>query len=79
MTDDQEQTDHYWNALTSDGGRESMCGWLKDKFGFSWQIVPKKLLELMNGSDPLKGQKVFQAMMGMQKIVIQDLEDAYHS
>jgi predicted 3-demethylubiquinone-9 3-methyltransferase (glyoxalase superfamily) len=79
MTDNQEETDHLWNALTSDGGRESMCGWLKDQFGMSWQIVPKKLIELMNDSDQLKAQKVVQAMMKMQKIVIKDLEEAYHS
>ncbi|GAA5082803.1 VOC family protein [Chryseobacterium ginsengisoli] len=79
MTDDQEQTDKYWNALTNDGGRESMCGWLKDKFGFSWQIVPKRLIQLMSDSDQEKAGKVVQAMMGMQKIVIQDLEDAYNS
>lgn len=79
MTDDQQQTDHYWNILTSDGGQESMCGWLKDKFGFSWQIVPKRLIQLMNDSDQEKAYKVVQAMMKMQKIIIQDLEDAYHS
>ncbi|RNA62683.1 VOC family protein [Chryseobacterium nematophagum] len=79
MTDDQEQTDRYWNILTSDGGRESMCGWLKDKFGFSWQIVPKKLIQLMSDSDPLKAQKVVQEMMKMQKIIINDLEKAYSS
>lgn len=79
MTDDQEQTDHLWNALTSDGGRESMCGWLKDKYGFSWQIVPKKLIQLMSDPDQEKAQKVVQAMMRMQKIIIQDLENAYDS
>jgi len=79
MTDDQEQTDHLWNTLTSDGGRESMCGWLKDKYGFSWQIVPKKLIQLMSDPDQEKAQKVVQAMMKMQKIVIKDLEDAYNS
>lgn len=79
MTDDQEETDHLWNSLTADGGMESQCGWLKDKFGVSWQIVPKRLLELMNGEDRMKGIKVMQAMMGMQKIVIKDLENAYNS
>ncbi|SDI76013.1 Glyoxalase superfamily enzyme, possibly 3-demethylubiquinone-9 3-methyltransferase [Chryseobacterium taeanense] len=79
MTDNQEQTDLYWNALTADGGRESMCGWLKDKFGFSWQIVPKRLIQLMSDSDQEKAQKVVQAMMKMQKISIEDLEKAYHS
>lgn len=79
MTDNQEQTDTYWNTLTADGGRESMCGWLKDKFGFSWQIVPKRLIQLMSDSDQEKAQKVVQAMMKMQKISIEDLEKAYHS
>ncbi|MGZ5273935.1 MAG: VOC family protein, partial [Kaistella sp.] len=79
MTDDQQQTDHLWNSLTAGGGRASMCGWLKDKFGLSWQIVPKKLIELMNDSDPYKAQKVMQAMSTMQKIVIADLEKAYES
>lgn len=77
MTDNQEQTDHLWNSLTQNGGRESMCGWLKDPFGVSWQIVPKRLIELMNDSNPEKAQKVVQAMMKMQKIVIKDLEEAY--
>lgn len=79
MTDDQEQTDHLWNTLTSDGGRESMCGWLKDRYGMSWQIVPKKLIRLMSDPDQEKAQKVVQAMMKMQKIIIQDLEEAYKS
>ncbi len=79
MTDNQQQTDHLWNALTADGGTESMCGWLKDKFGLSWQIIPKKLIQLMSDSDQEKGQKVAQSMMKMQKIVIKDLEEAYHS
>lgn len=79
MTDDQEQTDKYWNSLTSNGGRESMCGWLKDPFGFSWQIVPKRLIQLMSDPDQAKAQKVVQAMMKMQKISIADLENAYNS
>lgn len=79
MTDDQVQTDHLWNTLISGGGRESMCGWLKDKYGISWQIVPKRLIELMSDSDQSKAQKVVQAMMQMQKIIIEDLEAAYKS
>lgn len=79
MTDDQEQTDQYWNSLTSNGGRESMCGWLKDPYGFSWQIVPKRLIQLMSDPDQEKAQKVVQAMMKMQKISIADLENAYNS
>ncbi|MDQ1095587.1 MULTISPECIES: VOC family protein [Chryseobacterium] len=79
MTDDQSQTDHYWNALVAGGGRESMCGWLKDRYGLSWQIVPKRLIELMNDQDPAKAHKVVQAMFQMQKIIIEDLEKAYYS
>ncbi len=80
MTDDQIQTDYLWNSLLLDGGRESLCGWLKDQFGVSWQIVPKRLLELMNDFDqPQKAQKVVEAMMSMQKIIIADLENAYNS
>ncbi|WP_407477698.1 VOC family protein [Elizabethkingia meningoseptica] len=79
MTDDQQETDHFWNSLISGGGRESMCGWLKDPYGVSWQIVPKRLIELMNDSDPEKSQKIFQAMLKMQKIIIADLEEAYRS
>ncbi|MCL1671225.1 VOC family protein [Elizabethkingia ursingii] len=79
MTNGQEETDHLWNTLISGGGRESMCGWLKDQYGVSWQIVPKRLIELMNDSNPEKSQKVVQAMLKMQKIVIADLEAAYNS
>ncbi len=80
MTDDQKQTDHLWSSLTKEGGVESRCGWLKDKYGLSWQIVPKRLLELMNDFDhPHKAQKVVEAMMEMQKIEISVLEKAYQS
>lgn len=79
MTNNQKETDHLWNTLISGGGRESMCGWLKDQYGVSWQIVPKRLIELMNDTDPAKSQKVVQAMLKMQKIVIADLEAAYNS
>lgn len=74
--DDQAETDYYWNALTSDGGKESMCGWLVDKFGVSWQVTPRRLMELMGDPDPQKSGRVAQAMMQMQKIVIADLEKA---
>ncbi len=73
---DQAETDNYWNKLTADGGEESMCGWLKDKFGISWQIVPRRLIELMNESNHEKAGRVMQAMMKMKKIVIADLENA---
>jgi predicted 3-demethylubiquinone-9 3-methyltransferase (glyoxalase superfamily) len=70
----QEEIDHYWNNLTADGGQESMCGWLKDKYGFSWQIVPAILGKLM--SDPEKGQRVMQALMKMKKLDIATLTNA---
>jgi predicted 3-demethylubiquinone-9 3-methyltransferase (glyoxalase superfamily) len=76
---DQEEVDYYWNKLTSDGGQESMCAWLKDKFGVSWQIVPKTLVDLLNDKDSAKAQKVMKAMLQMKKIIIKDLEKAYNS
>ena len=76
LTNNQEETDHYWNSMTKDGGAESMCGWLKDKFGVSWQITPKRLLELINQPDRKKGQKVMEAMMQMKKIIVADIEKA---
>lgn len=75
--DDQNEVDFYWNKLTSDGGMESQCGWLKDKFGISWQIVPTILIELLGDADPVKAQKVMMSMLKMKKIIIADLEDAY--
>lgn len=70
----QEEIDQYWNNLTADGGQESMCGWLKDKYGFSWQIVPAILGKLM--SDPEKGHRVMQALMKMKKLDIATLTNA---
>lgn len=73
-TNDQPETDHYWNALTADGGQESMCAWLKDKFGVSWQIVPKQLISLLSSNDKQKAKHAMDAMLKMKKIVIKDLE-----
>ncbi len=72
----QEEIDHFWNKLTAGGGEESMCGWLKDKFGLSWQIVPPILVELMGDKDKAKAGRVMQAMMKMKKIIIADLKKA---
>jgi predicted 3-demethylubiquinone-9 3-methyltransferase (glyoxalase superfamily) len=72
----QEEVDHLWNKLT-EGGSENRCGWLKDKYGLSWQIIPNALTELMNDLDPEKSTAVFQAMMKMNKIVIADLKQAH--
>lgn len=73
----QEEIDYFWNKLTADGGQESMCGWLKDQFGVSWQIVPPVLMEMHADKDPVKASNVMQAMMKMKKIIIADLEKAY--
>ena len=76
--DTQDEIDHFWNKLTADGGQESMCGWLKDKFGVSWQIVPPVLGEMLVDKDRTKAGRVMQAMMGMKKIIIADLNKAYN-
>lgn len=75
---DQAEVDHYWNILTADGGAESMCGWLRDKFGLSWQIVPTKAISLCWGTEnPAASGRAAAAMMQMKKLVIADLEKAY--
>lgn len=74
---DQQEVDHYWNSLTAAGGSESMCGWLKDKYGVSWQIVPKVLGQLMSGPDKKKAGNVMQALLKMKKLDIALLEKAY--
>ncbi|GAA3585049.1 VOC family protein [Nonomuraea rosea] len=71
----QEEVDELWDKLT-EGGEESQCGWLKDRWGLSWQIILRALPELMSSPDPVKAQQVMQAMLGMQKIDIKALEDA---
>ena len=72
---DQAAVDHYWDAL-SEGGEESMCGWLRDRFGFWWQVVPTRLVELVTDPDPERARRAQQAMLGMNRIVIADLERA---
>jgi predicted 3-demethylubiquinone-9 3-methyltransferase (glyoxalase superfamily) len=76
---DQAEVDYFWNKFTSDGGQESMCGWLKDKYGVSWQITPKILVEMLNDKDPAKSKKAMMAMLQMKKIIIKDLEKAFNS
>jgi predicted 3-demethylubiquinone-9 3-methyltransferase (glyoxalase superfamily) len=73
---DQAEVDHYWTRLSADGGEEGPCGWLKDKFGLSWQIIPTALGEALNNSDPVKSKKAMEAMMQMTKIDIAALERA---
>ena len=76
LCDTQEEVDRYWEALTADGGRESMCGWLEDTFGFSWQIVPRVLPELLMDPDRAKAQRVLDCMLQMRKLDIAALEAA---
>lgn len=73
----QEEVDNYWNALTANGGAESQCGWLKDKYGPSWQIIPNRLSQLLGDPDQAKAGRAMQAMLKMKKIVVADLEKAY--
>ena len=75
---DQAEVDHYWERLT-DGGEESQCGWLKDRYGVSWQVTPTRLMELQADPDPERRQRAVQAMFTMRKIVIADLERAADS
>ena len=72
---DQSEVDYYWDSL-ADGGEESVCGWLKDRFGLSWQIVPTRLYELVSDPDPARADAATQAMLAMTRIVIADLEAA---
>ncbi|MDT0447729.1 VOC family protein [Streptomyces hesseae] len=72
----QEEVDELWARLSGDGGAEGPCGWLKDKYGVSWQIVPRVLMELVGDPDPVKSQRAMRAMLGMKKIDIQGLLDA---
>jgi len=73
----QEEVDYYWEKLIEDGGKESRCGWLVDKFGMSWQIIPEALGKYLGDSDPAKSQRALNAMMQMNKIIIADLERAH--
>jgi predicted 3-demethylubiquinone-9 3-methyltransferase (glyoxalase superfamily) len=76
LTDSQEETDRYWSAILGKGGEEAPCGWCKDRWGFSWQITPKRLLELVGGSDRDAGRRAMDAMMTMKKIDIAAIERA---
>ena len=76
VTENQEETDRYWNAITGNGGEESMCGWCKDRWGFSWQITPRVLLEANSNPDKAAAGRAFQAMMTMKKIDIGGIEAA---
>jgi predicted 3-demethylubiquinone-9 3-methyltransferase (glyoxalase superfamily) len=73
----QEEVDYFWEKLTADGGEESQCGWLKDKFGVSWQITPTVLIDMLHDKDSAKAERVMKAMLQMQKIDIEKLNAAY--
>ena len=73
---DQEEADHYWDGLTADGGEESMCGWLEDRFGVSWQVYPSELITLTNDPDPGRAQRATQAMLRMRRIDIAGIRRA---
>lgn len=75
-TDDQEETDRYWNAIVGNGGQESACGWCKDKWGLSWQITPRVLTDAVTHSDPATAKRAFEAMMTMTKIDIAAIKAA---
>lgn len=75
--EDQSEVDRYWEALTVDGGEPIQCGWLKDKFGMRWQIVPRAFVEMMHDSDPDRTRRVMEAMMQMVKLDVAELKKAY--
>ena len=76
LCQDQAEVDKYWDGLTSNGGTAGSCGWLKDKFGLSWQIIPKQLGECLGNPDPVKSAAAMNAMMGMSKLIVSELEAA---
>ena len=76
LTENQEETDRYWNAIVGNGGQESACGWCKDKWGFSWQITPRILLEAMDNEDRAAAKRAFEAMLTMHKIDVATIEAA---
>ena len=75
--DGQAEVDRLWNALTADGGTESMCGWLKDKYGLAWQIIPNEMMAMLGDEDPAKAGRAMQAMLKMRKIDIAKLRKAF--
>ncbi|WP_394940174.1 VOC family protein [Psychromicrobium sp. YIM B11713] len=75
---DQAEVDYYWEKLSADGGEPGYCGWLKDKYGLSWQVVPSVLADLMSGPDPEAVQRAMNVLMGQRKLIIEELEKAYN-
>ena len=76
ITEDQAETDRYWNAIVGNGGAESACGWCKDRWGLSWQITPRVLMEAVTGKDQKAAKRAFDAMMKMKKIDVAAIESA---
>jgi predicted 3-demethylubiquinone-9 3-methyltransferase (glyoxalase superfamily) len=76
ITDDQAETDRYWQAVVSSGGAESQCGWCKDRWGISWQITPRALIDALSDPDPAAAKRAFKAMMEMKKIDVAAIESA---
>ena len=77
--EDQAEVDRYWDALLADGGEPSVCGWLKDRFGLSWQVVPRQMIDMFNSTDRPAAKRAFDAMLEMTKIDIAKVEEAYRA
>jgi predicted 3-demethylubiquinone-9 3-methyltransferase (glyoxalase superfamily) len=77
LCEDQKEVDHFWTSFTSSGGEESMCGWCKDKFGLSWQVVPKRFIEMMETGTPRQTKNVMQVILPMKKMIIEEFEKAF--
>jgi predicted 3-demethylubiquinone-9 3-methyltransferase (glyoxalase superfamily) len=78
LCEDQEEVDFFWDHFVNDGGREDRCGWCKDKFGLSWQVIPRRFMEMMKSGEPEKIKKVFEVMMQMRKMIVADFEKAFN-
>jgi predicted 3-demethylubiquinone-9 3-methyltransferase (glyoxalase superfamily) len=78
LCDDQKEVDHFWDAFTQNGGEEGMCGWCKDKYGLSWQVVPKRFIEMMKTGTAAQTAAVMKAMMPMHKMIIEEFEKAFY-
>ncbi len=74
---DQAEVDHFWEGLVAGGGEHGRCGWLKDRFGLSWQVIPREMNDYLGGPDPAGSARAMQAMMGMSKLVVAELKAAY--
>lgn len=74
---DQDEVDHYWEGLIAGGGEHGQCGWLKDRFGLSWQVIPREMQQYLGGPDPNGARRAMQAMLEMQRLVVADLRTAY--